>query len=184
MQIFKKINKYLEKRSKLDIFLIKAGGLVLLYYFWRIVIKFTPFIRPFFIFSRKLLTQVIIKISYFILTLFGYEVNTYKKILWIEGSQGVKIINACLGWSIMAMFIGFIVIYPGKRKSKFWFIPFGIGIIILSNIIRITAMAMVSYHYVHLLDFYHKYVFNIILYLTIFILWIIWVRRYGDKTLA
>ena len=180
MQIKQKIYNALEKRSKLDIFLLKGAGLVLLYYFWRIIIKFTPFFRPVFIFFRRLLTNIIVKTGHFILDVFGYDVHIHKKILWIEGSEGVKVINACLGWSVMAMFMGFILIYPGQRKSKFWFIPLGVGVIIFANIIRVTAMAMVSYHAYHLLDFYHKYVFNLILYITIFVLWVYWVKKYGD----
>jgi exosortase/archaeosortase family protein len=181
MQIKEKINAFLSRRSKLDVFLIKAGGLILFYYLIRIVVKFSPFVRPVFLVVRKLLTKFIINASYFILDVLGYDVNVHNKIIWIGSSEGVKVINACLGWSMMALFIGFIVIYPGSRKSKYWFIPVGLVAITFANVIRITAMLLVSYHKYGLLDFYHKYVFNIILYLVIFILWIYWVKRYGLK---
>ena len=181
MEIREKINSFRQKRSKLDLFLIKAGGFVFIYYFFRVTVKFTPFLRPVFLFFRNLLSQLILKTSYFILDVFGYDVNIYKKIIWIEGSQGVRVINACLGWSMMALFIGFIIIYPGEKKKKYWFIPMGIVAITFANILRITAMALVSFHKYNLLDFYHKYVFNIILYIVVFLLWIIWVRKYGTK---
>ncbi len=181
MKIRKKIDGFLQNRNKLDIFLIKAGGLLIAYYGLRIIIKFTPLIRPIFLFFRNLLTQLILKSSYFILDTLGYEVNIYNRIIWIEGSQGVRVINACLGWSIMALFIGFIIIYPGKKKNKYWFIPLGIVSIIFANTFRITAMAMVSFHRYSMMDFYHKNIFNLILYLVVFGMWIIWVRKYGLK---
>jgi exosortase/archaeosortase family protein len=181
MQFVKKITTFLKSRSRLDLFLIKAGTLVVAYYMIRIAFKFLPFLRPVFIWARKLISQVILTGSEWILELMGYDVNIHKKILWITGSQGVKIINACLGWSMMAMYIGFLIIYPGNKISKYWYIPLGLIIIQFANIVRITAMALVSYHYYGLLDFYHKYVFNIFLYLAVFILWIIWVRKFGSK---
>jgi exosortase/archaeosortase family protein len=180
MHLKDRIFKFLNQRSRLDLFLIKSGILVLAYYIIRIVFKFT-FLKPVFIFFRKLLTQIILKVSYFFLDIFGYDVNIYKRIIWIEGSQGVRVINACLGWSMMALFIGFILIYPGKRKPKYWYVPMGLVIIQFANIIRITAMVLVSFHQYDLMDFYHKYIFNFFLYLVVFVLWIIWVRKYSNE---
>lgn len=162
---------------------MKSGILVLCYFIVRIGFRTIPFLDPVFKFFKGLLASVVLKISYGIISLFGYDVHLFRRIIWIEGSEGVKVINACLAWPIMAMFIGFIAIYPGDRKSKIWFIPTGLILIILMNALRITVMTLISYHNPDLIDFYHKYVFNAVLYMVIFILWTIWVLRYGDRRL-
>lgn len=181
MHIKYKIQSFLEKRTTLDIFLIKAGGLVLLYYLLRIIFKFTPFLKPFFVYSKKALIWLLVHSTDLLLSLFGYESNIHQNIVYITGSQGVKVINACLGWSTMALFIGFILIYPGTRKPKYWYMPMGILVIIIVNILRITGMALISYHNYNALEFYHRYIFNVSILSSVLILWIIWVRKFGHK---
>lgn len=181
MRLVEKIRSFLKNRTRLDIFLFKAGGLVIIYYLLRILIKFTPFLKPVFVLGKKSMIAILVYSSDLLLNLLGYESNTYENIVWISGSEGVKVINACLAWSVMALFIGFILIYPAKRKPKLWYIPMGIMCIILMNIFRITGMALISFHNYDALHFYHRYIFNFSLYVIVFILWIIWVNKYGTK---
>lgn len=181
MAIIEKIKSYLKNRTRLDTFLIKAGGLVIVYYLIRIIIKFTPFIKPVFVFGKNTMKSLLVYSTDFLLNILGYDSNVYKNIVWITGSEGVKVINACLGWSVMALFIGFILIYPAVKKPKYWYIPSGLLAIILMNILRITGMALISYHNYDALQFYHRYIFNFSLYVVVFILWIVWVNKFGIK---
>jgi exosortase/archaeosortase family protein len=126
------------------------------------------------------MTGIILHSGEATLILLGYDARIFKNIIYIEGSEGVKIINACLGWSMMALFTGFVLAYPSKTKPKYWFIPLGIFTIVVFNILRLTAMAAISYISPDLLDFYHRYIFKIILYLVVFTLWIFWTRKYGE----
>ena len=178
---YQSLKKNFDKRSNLDKFLIKGGTLVIIYYILRLVFKNTSLLRPVFVLSKKALTALLLKSSYFITKGFGEEVSIYKNIIWIEGSQGVRIINDCLGWSLMALFAGFILIYPGNRISKYWYIPLGLFIIQLLNLGRITGMVYISRYAPEFLDIYHIYIFKIILFLVVFILWIVWIRKYGIK---
>lgn len=137
--------------------------------------------EPFFVFFKRIMAAILLKTSYFIVHVLGYEANVYRRIIWIEGSEGVKIINACMAWPVMALFAGFIIIYPGDKRSKYWFIPSGIVAIIIMNVLRITAMTIISYEAPHTLDAYHRYVFNLVLYVVVFSLWAVWVRKFGRK---
>lgn len=185
MQLIGKIKNFIETRSRLDLFLLKSGGMVLIYYIIRITIKFTPFLRPIFVFSRDIFIRLLVKGTYIMLHIFGYDAHIQNSnIVYIAGSQGVLVINACIGWAIMALYIGFILIYPGKKKAKYWFIPLGLVIITIVNVFRITGMAMISYHNYESLAFYHRYIFNFALYLAVFIIWFVWVSRYGIRNEA
>jgi exosortase family protein XrtF len=176
MKQIKNFKEYLAERSVLDMFLIKSGALLVLYFILQISIKYTPIFKPVFIFFKHSMTKLILVTGDKILVILGYDSKIYKNILYIQGSDGVKIINACLGWSMMALFTGFILAYPSYNKSKYWFIPLGLVIIIAVNILRITGMVLISYISPESLDFYHHYIFKIVLYLIIFILWIIWLK--------
>jgi exosortase/archaeosortase family protein len=181
MLVNDKIKAFFEKRSNLDIFLMKAGGLVLLYYLLRITIKFTPFLKPIFVISKKGLIWLIVNSSNLILGVLGYDSQVNENVVYIVGTAGVKVINACLGWSVMAMFIGFIVIYPSVKKAKFWYIPMGLLIIVFVNILRIAGMTIISYENYDALEFFHRYIFNFSIYIVVFILWYIWVNKFGKK---
>lgn len=182
MDILKNSKAFYTNRSQLEAFLLKGGGLVLCYYFLRILFKYLPLFHSIFVFSKKKLIWFYVHSSDILLNLFNYDAKTYSNIVYIEGSQGVRVINPCLGWSIMSLFIGFILIYPGLKRSKFWYIPLGLTCIIFVNILRIAGMVLVSYNNPDALNFYHYYIFNIALHLTVFTLWLIWVKKYGAHT--
>lgn len=172
---FRKIPDFLKKRSPLDLFLIKGAGLVVLYYLLRVVIKFVPSFSPVFVFCRESFKTILVYGSNIVVSILGYNTEVRENILLIVGSPGVKVINACIGWSVMALFVGFVAIYPGKKKSRYWFIPLGLVIIIAVNILRIAAMTIIVFKRVEILDFYHQYIFNVVLLLVVFSQWFWWV---------
>lgn len=174
----KKIRAYLESKSSLDLFLIKGALLVSIYYLLRFILRFVPFFRPVFVFARNLMINFLLNSSYFVLKILGYNAGTEKNILYISGSPGVKIINACIGWSTMAMFVGFIIIYGGNKKARYWFVPLGLAIIVLFNILRIALMAIIYWRSPGSLHFYHYYVFNFVLLVVVFALWGVWIKFY------
>ena len=181
MKLLKNFRETLEKRSQLDLFLIKSCSLIIIYYLLRVLIKFTPFFKPVFIFSKKAMISFFVHSGHFILDLLGYTVFSSRNILYIDGSDGVKVINACLGWATIALYAGFIIVYPGNRKTKWWYILLGVILIVFMNVLRITGMALISYHNPEAVDFYHQYIFNVILLACVFALWIIWIRRFSKK---
>jgi exosortase family protein XrtF len=130
---------------------------------------------------RRALVRTIVFSTRGLLRLLGKDARTYRNIVYIENSDGVKVIFSCLALSLMALFAGFIISYPGNRKSKRWFIPMGIGLILIMNILRITGMALFSYYSPESLDFYHRYIFTFALHGFILLLWILWVSRYGIR---
>ncbi len=176
-----KFKHWIDERSRLDLFLLKGGALLVAYYILRMAFAKIPFLFEIAKLVRRTFARFLADASGWLLDIAGYDAQSINRIVWIEGSQGVKVINACLAWSVMALFAGFVLIYPGNRKTKYWFIPTGILIVIAANLLRITAMAWLSFEASHLLDFYHHYVFNLILYLVVFSLWFIWIRLYGQK---
>ncbi|PCJ84831.1 MAG: exosortase family protein XrtF [Flavobacteriales bacterium] len=99
--------------------------------------------------------------------------------LGIDGTHGVWIGAECNGLDLLALFIGFIIAYPGLLKRKLIYIPIGMLLIHVLNIIRITALCMITYHAPEYLDFNHTYTFTFLVYGFVFWLWYLWTIKFS-----
>lgn len=95
----------------------------------------------------------------------------------LEHMDSVCVGTGCSGLELFFIFAAFILIYQGNRRHMWWFLPVGLGAILVLNIIRITLLSVINHHYPQYLDFNHKYTFVLIVYGAIFALWLIWVNR-------
>jgi exosortase/archaeosortase family protein len=100
-------------------------------------------------------------------------------LLSVDGQPAVIVGAPCDGLVLYALFAGFIVAFPSPLRPKLWFIPAGIIVLYLINIVRVGALAL-NQHYAHRsVDFNHHYTFSFVVYAFICLLWMQWVRRYG-----
>ena len=90
--------------------------------------------------------------------------------------------RGCNALELFVLFAGFIMAFPGAVKNKVWYISAGILLIHVLNICRVAALAVIQFKAPQYLDFNHKYTFTFLVYGVIFILWIIWVKRYSHTT--
>ncbi len=125
------------------------------------------------------LTKIQLILSDASLNLMGFTVEIYGKTVKIVGSYGVHLDRGCLGRNTLGLFVGFILAFPGKVKSKVWFLTVGVVVFILMNVLRIDALAITDYCCREKLDFNHHFVFKIIIYVVIFLMWVWWVQRYS-----
>lgn len=115
----------------------------------------------------------------------GYEIDTYQNptelsVTFVVNNKIVaKIIEGCTSISIMILFLAFIIAFSGSIKNTLWFSVIGLLLIYAANIFRIVFMALAIYYYPDLSDVLHDIVFPGIIYGMVFILWIIWVRKYA-----
>ena len=101
------------------------------------------------------------------------------KILDFPFNHGVWIGEPCNGVKIFGLFSIFIISFKGKFINKVWFIPTGILILHSINILRISALTYISAVNPEILDFNHNITFQLIIYLTIFIIWYIWINNFS-----
>jgi len=101
------------------------------------------------------------------------------QLLIVNGVESVKVGNRCNGLFTMVIYAGFIIAYPGSWRSKVLFIPMGILLIFISNIIRIGVLALHWIHYRSSFDFNHKYTYTFIVYSVVCLLWMWWINKYS-----
>lgn len=127
------------------------------------------------------LIQHLVSATDTVLKAIGYTTYTYADAVGIDGTHGVLIGVPCNGMDLFALFAGFVIIFPGKIKYKLVYIPAGLLLIHLLNILRLVGLAMVVLYYPDSLDFNHKYTFTIIIYAVVFLLWILWVKKFSKR---
>ncbi|MBN1183274.1 MAG: archaeosortase/exosortase family protein [Bacteroidales bacterium] len=176
-----KIRKFYEKRSDLELFLLKSGVLYILWLVLKLLFNNIPVLIPVAESVSRVYTQFILLSGELVLRIFGYNPILDGNHLFIDGSRGVTIVKGCQAWFLMSVYAGFIIVYPGNRKSKYWFIIIGLIILVFLNILRISGMVLVSYYAQEKMRLYHKYIFKTILHLSVFIMWLLWVSKHGKK---
>lgn len=161
-------------------FIIKASLLYgLCYLLYEFVIKVYTKLDQLFI--RKIInlcTWLLSKIGY---TTFESKDINDMQVFGIDGSNGVWIGGPCNGITLMFLFAIFVLAYPGKNKHKFWYLPLGILLVHLINIIRIIALALIALYSPESLNFNHTYTFTFLAYSFVFALWMIWVNRFATN---
>ncbi len=117
----------------------------------------------------------------------GYEVyaeqnSPVSTVLYSKKERIIGIADSCNGLILFIVFSGLIVCLPGQWKKKLLYIPLGISLIYLLNIIRIFSLTLIQIHAPEWLNFNHHYVFTLIVYGFIFLLWMYYVNKV-DHTL-
>lgn len=132
--------------------------------------------KTFWLGMRDVLIENIVDVSAFIIRSLGYDLFREGVFLRINQSPGVIVGPACAGFGLMFAFAGLIIAYQGAWRKKIWFIPIGLLGIHLINISRIVILTIMSNYNNRWVEFNHKYVFNTLVYVFMFFMWVAWVR--------
>ena len=97
----------------------------------------------------------------------------------IELHHVSRIIEGCNALSVIILFISFVIAFSGKLKNTIYFIISGSIIIHILNISRIALLMVAFYNFPEANFFLHDILFPLVIYGTVFILWIIWVNKYS-----
>ncbi|WP_338767122.1 exosortase family protein XrtF [Bernardetia sp. ABR2-2B] len=98
--------------------------------------------------------------------------------VYLKSMACVSVGAPCNGLALFALFASFIVATPVSIKPKLLFIPLGIIVIFLLNVIRIAALTLNFKYYPETVDINHHYVFAFFVYGVTFWIWIIWVNKF------
>jgi exosortase family protein XrtF len=89
----------------------------------------------------------------------------------------LAVYEGCNGINTIIIFVAFIIAFGPLTRTTAWFLPMGIAIIHITNLFRIGLLFFVAEFMPQFMYFTHKYLFTAILYIVIFLLWIVWVKK-------
>ncbi len=100
--------------------------------------------------------------------------------IWVVSNAGnwgyVEVSPGCTSLKQWMHWIFIMVLFPGPRAYKLWYIPLGIIIIHFINIVRIVGLSITLVPWPQHFDFFHDYIFKTFFYFMIFVMWVIWVE--------
>lgn len=102
--------------------------------------------------------------------------------LKVEGVQLGRIIEGCNAVSIILLFISFMLAFWGGVKRTLLFILGGATLIYVMNIVRIALLSIGIYKYPEYAEVLHGTIFPAIIYGTVFLLWLAWIKSYSKPT--
>ncbi|MDP4184517.1 MAG: hypothetical protein Q8862_05045 [Bacteroidota bacterium] len=165
------------KCTPLERFLIKGGALWVI---WKLIHKLFNFLDVFNS-CADFLSATFLILAKFLLLLLGFHplVDFGRHCLAILPADGVVVLSGCLGIQNLVYFTLFLVAYPGNTKSKYYYIPIGLFILLFNNIFRIAFLAWLLYSYPSLFETFHQSLYQDFTYLLIFFLWYLWIKKYS-----
>lgn len=99
--------------------------------------------------------------------------------LFFNDKYVARIVEGCNAISVIILFISFVVAFSGKLKATLLFI-FGGGLLIyVLNVLRIAALSALIFYFPKQEPFLHGVLFPLYIYGVVFILWLIWVRKFS-----
>lgn len=146
-----------------------------LYLFWLALYEW--WIHPHGFLDRFVIENTIV-LSTEMLAWMDYEIfRSGERTIGIAGTPGLFIGDSCNGLSLFVLFSVFIIAFPGNWKRKLVFIPAGIIVIHLLNVLRVVLLAIVLTYSYKWTEFNHTYTFTILIYAVIFGMWLLWVNK-------
>lgn len=123
--------------------------------------------------------QFLLQSGGFFASLFRYEYQIFGKKLQLIDGSGVILGFSCIGFSIMSFYLAFIMAFPASLKNKIIYGVGGLAFIILLNIMRIGGLAVIysKLNYQEVREVDHHAVFNAIVYVFIFVIFIFYTRN-------
>lgn len=95
--------------------------------------------------------------------------------------HGISINENCSGLKQFLQFFLLMLLYPGPWKHKTWFIPSGLIVVHLTNLIRIVILAVTMANWPSYWHFVHRYPARLLFYFVLFSLWVIWNEKFNKK---
>jgi exosortase family protein XrtF len=133
-------------------------------------------------------TRLVSEQTGFVLTACGWPTDVYDhhkratSLIRYDDREILAVYEGCNGLNTMIIFVAFLLAFGPVNKKLLWFIPLGILIIHVANLMRITLLFFVAEYRPDFMYIIHKYVFTATLYLVIFLMWVWWVKKLSLRT--
>ena len=99
-----------------------------------------------------------------------------------EGSySAVTVAPECTSLKQWMHWLFLMLIFPGPWKHKAWYIPVGLVIVELTNVVRIVGICLFLRPFPNSFALAHDVIFKIMFYVVIFLMWMIWVEKFLHK---
>jgi len=132
-------------------------------------------------FSRIIADQVMFiqnKISY--PTLLYDDIPNEQVYFYVKNEYVTRMVEGCNAVSVIILFVSFIFAFYTGAKT-FVFVAIGLVVLYVMNVFRITGLNIVTSDYPQYSKMAHDYLFPAIIYGSVIILWLVWIKFFALK---
>lgn len=132
------------------------------------------------------ITHLVARQSAAMLDAFGYQGDIKPNLtdpsmnLYINGHFLARVVEGCNAVSVLILFASFVLAFHRGWRKTLLFILAGTALIYAMNVLRIALLVILMLKYPEKQEFLHGTLFPAIIYGTVFLLWIGWVK-YATK---
>jgi exosortase/archaeosortase family protein len=149
--------------------------------FWAHTLHYFP-ISDFFYWITNLMEDMVFKHSNWVIThILRVKTVLNDHTIYLNDNWGIIISEGCTGLKQFIQVFLLFLIYPGPWKHKLWFIPAGMILMHLTNILRISLLAEAMKWNLPHIHFIHNYPLRFLFYIGIFALWWLWAEKISKK---
>ncbi len=139
---------------------------------------YNAYVAQNFDYIQGLKNALIIPAVWLIKSVGFYAIHNEMDVMVVNGPY-LRVNYSCLGLGVMSFLAAFILAFPAKLKAKIWLFIFGMIMIYILNILRIAGLGILLRIFKsqrHNFTYHHE-IFNIIVYIIIFILLYFWIKK-------
>jgi exosortase family protein XrtF len=128
-------------------------------------------------------TNLVTNQTSYILNVLGEQTDTQPEVgeptvfVLRESRIVLSVFEGCNGINVMIVFVAFLFAYRGSWRSLAWFLPLGLFLIQVANLVRVVLLFYIAEYWQHYFYYVHKYLFTAVIYLVVFALWWWWMAR-------
>lgn len=116
----------------------------------------------------------------------GYPTQLYNDVkgeqvyFYVKNEYPTRMVEGCNAVSVMILFVAFVFAFY-KGKKTFFFVLIGLVLLYIMNVLRIVGLNLVVLDYKEYSKMTHDYIFPAVIYGTVVILWLIWIKFFALK---
>lgn len=110
-------------------------------------------------------------------TMEGVTIQKPQTLIYKGSRKLVGIEDGCNGLELFVLYIGFILAMPASFARKIAFGAGGLLVIHAVNLLRCSGLGLMLISMKQYFDLAHHYIFKIVIYATIFLLWVAYSRK-------
>lgn len=143
---------------------------------------YNAFTAEHFNYIQGLKTALIIP-AVWIIRLFGFYAIYNEQDVMVVAGPYLRIAYSCLGLGVMSFLSAFVLAFPAPWKSTIKMLVIGLISIYILNILRIAGLGLLFGFFESQRNYfeYHHEIFNVIVYIIIFVMLYIWIKKNTRK---
>lgn len=132
-------------------------------------------------YSRFIAQQVVSLQNYW-----GYPSALYDDIayqqMWffVKGKYVTRMVEGCNAISVIILFLSFVFAFY-KGKKTFVYVILGTLFLSIINIVRVVGLNIINSDYINHNKTFHDYIFPSMVYGSVILLWLIWIKFFALK---